>query len=72
MAIDNTFTLPATNTLEQNVQLWAEHYNNIIEPGHGLFFDFKSTPEYEKPVLDYLITHFKWTLEKTFFIRKPQ
>ncbi len=71
MSIDNSFTLPASNTLEQNVQLWAEHYNATIEPGHGLFFDFKATPEYEKPVLQYLVNNFQWTLEKPFFIRKP-
>jgi len=71
MSLENEFTLQATNTIEQNAQLWAEHYNNLIEPGHGLFFDFKATPEFEKPVLDYLINHFGWTLEKPFFIRKP-
>jgi len=50
----------------------AEHYHNSIKPGHGLFFDFKATPEYKKPVLDYLVQHFRWTLEKPFFIRKPE
>ena len=49
----------------------AEHYHNSIKPGHGLFFDFKDTPEYEKPVLDYLVQNLGWTLEKPFFIRKP-
>ena len=72
MISDNSVTLPATNTFEQNVSLFAEHYNNIIEPGHGLFFDFSKTPEYEKPVLDYLVKHFGWTLERPFFIRKPK
>lgn len=71
MTTDNSFTLAATNTFEQNVTLFAKHYNNIIEPGHGLFFDFSKTPEYEKPVLDYLVKHFGWVLEKHFFIRKP-
>jgi len=71
MTTDNSFTLPAINTFEENVIAFAEHYNNIIEPGHGLFFDFSKTPEYEKPVLDYLVKQFDWTLEKPFFIRKP-
>ena len=70
MKYDNTFTLPATNTFEENVKLWAEHYNDTIEPTHGLFFDFKATPEYEKPVLDYLIKYFGWTVERPNFIRK--
>ena len=66
----NTFIFPATNTFEENVKLWAERHHDIIEPGHGLFFDFKAAPEFEKPVLDYLVGHFGWTLEKPFFIRK--
>jgi hypothetical protein len=70
MTDDNVFILPATNTFEENVKLWAEHYHAVTEPGHGLFFDFEETPEYEKPVLDYLVKHFGWTLEKPFFIRK--
>ena len=60
---------PASNTFEQNVLAMAEHYNSIIQPGHGLFFDFSKTPEYEKPVLDYLTSHFGW--KHPFFIRKP-
>jgi len=72
MKTDNTFTLPVTNTLEQNAKLWAEHYNNSIEHGHGLFLDFKATPELEKPALDCLINDYGWTLEKPFFIRKPK
>lgn len=71
MSDNNTFLLPATNTFEENVKLWAEHHDAIIEPEHGLFFDFKGAPEFEKPVLDYLVKHFGWTLEKPFFIRKP-
>ena len=70
MSDDNTFIFPATNTFEENVKLWAERHHAIIEPGHGLFFDFKAAPEFEKPVLDYLVEHFGWTLEKPFFIRK--
>ena len=62
---------PASNTFEQNAVAMAEHYNSIIQPGHGLFFDFSKTPEYEKPVLDYLASHFGWKLEHPFFIRKP-
>jgi hypothetical protein len=40
--------------------------------GHGLFLDFKATPELEKPALDCLINDYGWTLEKPFFIRKPK
>ena len=69
--MNNTLTLPLENTFEQNIELIAEKYNHSIKPGHGLFFDFSATPEYEKPVLEYLIAHFNWTLEKPFFIRKP-
>jgi hypothetical protein len=69
--LSSSFTLPEENSFEQNVKLITEHYNQKIDPGHGLFFDFSATPEYEKPVLDYLIKKFGWTLEKPFFIRKP-
>lgn len=72
MTTENTFTLPASNSFEVNVAAFAEHYNNIIQPGHGLFFDFSKTPEYEKPVLDYLTEHFGWSLEHPTFIRKPK
>lgn len=63
-------SLPASNTLEQNVVALAEHYEDTIQPGHGLFFDFSQTPELEKPLIDYLVNGFGWTLEKPFFIRK--
>jgi len=66
-----TFTLPENNTFEENIIAFAEHYDSITEPGHGLFFDFSGTPEYEKPVLDYLIKNFGWVLERPDFIRKP-
>ena len=66
----SSITFPATNTFEENVRLWAAYYDNIIESKHGLFFDFLQTPEYEKPVLDYLVKEYNWTLEKPFFIRK--
>ena len=64
-------SLPATNSIEENAKLMAIHYNDLIEPGHGLFIDFKNTPELEKPVLDYLKIHFGWIQEKPFFVRKP-
>ena len=64
-------TLAASNTFEQNVVALVEHYDSIIEPGHGLFFDLSATPEYEKPVLDYLVKGFGWILETASFIRKP-
>jgi hypothetical protein len=62
---------PVANSLEENAKIWAEHYNNLIEPGHGLFLDFAKTPEFEKPCIDYITKHFGWVLEKPFFIRKP-
>ena len=71
MSIPITFTLPAYNTLEQNVVTMADHYDEIIKPGHGLFFDFSQTPELQKPLLDYLTKGYGWTLEKPFFLRKP-
>lgn len=64
-------SLPPTNSLEENVRLLAVHYNETILPGHGLFFDFSATPELEKPILDFLIEYFGWTLENPCFIRKP-
>lgn len=72
MAIENTLLLPATNTFEENVSMWAAHHHETTEPGHGLFFDFSNIPEYEKPCLNYLIKHYGWVLEKPFFIRKPE
>jgi len=72
MSHTKDFTLPASNTFEENVRYLAAHYDNIIEPGHGMFFDFKNTPEYEKPVLDFLQEKYNWTLEKPYFIRKPE
>ena len=70
--IKEEITFPASNTLEENIVALAEHYNSNIKPGHGFFFDFSKTPEYEKPVLDYLKT-FDWKLEyNNTFIRKPE
>jgi hypothetical protein len=65
-------TLQASDTFEQNVKAMAEHYNDGIKPGHGLFLDFSLTPEYEKPFIHYMITHFGWKLEQPFFIRRPE
>ncbi len=67
-----TLTLPATNTFQENVFRLAAHYNKTTQPGHGLFFDFSHTPEYEKPVLDELCQRYSWILEKPFFIRKQE
>jgi len=72
MTTENIRTFPASNTFEENIIAMAEHYNNIIKPGHGMFFDFSKTPEYEKPVLDYLTKNFGWKLEHPTFIRKPK
>jgi hypothetical protein len=71
MSPENEFTLPASNSTEHNAHLWAEHYNNTILPGHGLFFDFSATPEFEKPALSKL-QKLGWILEKPFFIRKQE
>ena len=38
---NNTITFPASNTLEQNAKLWAEHYNKLIKPGHGFVYRFQ-------------------------------
>ena len=48
----------------------AEKWQDEIQPGHGMFFDFSQTPELEKPVLAYLKKGFGWKLETPFFIRK--
>lgn len=65
-------TFPATYTLEETAVAMAEHYQDTIEPEHGLFFDFSNTPELKEPFLNYLIKGFNWTFDynKTF-IRKP-
>ena len=65
------FKFSENNTFEENIIEFTEHYNNIIELGHGLFFDFSNTPEYEKPVLNYLMENFGWIHERPDFIRKP-
>ena len=65
-------TLPASNTFEQNVKAMAEFHHNATLPGHGLFLDFSFTPEYEKPFIEYMVTHFGWRIEQPFFIRKPE
>lgn len=72
MALENTFELPVSNTIEQNAVLWAEHYHNLIEAGHGLFLDFEQCHELEKPAIDCLVNSHGWTFEKPFFIRKPK
>ena len=72
MTTETTFTLPASNTFEENVKLWGEHYNSIIQPGDGMFFDFSNVPEYEKPILRYLTKNLGWKLEyNNTFIRRP-
>jgi hypothetical protein len=66
-----TLTLPPHCTTEQIVVHLADHYDQLIKPGHGLFFDFNNTPELKQPLLNYLTKGYGWTLEKPFFIRKP-
>ena len=71
--IKEEITFPAGNTFEENIVTLAEYYNNNTEPGHGFFFDFSKTPEYEKPVMDYLIKNYVWKFDyKNTFIRKPE
>ncbi len=70
--IKEEITFPSSNTFEENVIAMAEHYDNTIKPGHGMFIDFSNTPEYEKPVLDYLTKVFGWMLEHPTFIRKSE
>ena len=72
MAIKSTFTLPASNTFEENVRLWAAEHNRTTEAGHGLFFDFSGFPEIKEPCLNYLIEYYGWVLENPYFIRKPE
>ena len=61
-----------SNTIEQNALLWAEHDNKMIRPGHGLFINFKQTPELEKPFVNFIILNYGWVKEKPFFLRKPK
>ena len=68
----DSISVSANKPLEEVIIAFAEHYQDSIKPGHGMFFDFKATPELEKPVLDYLIKGFGWTLERPYFIRKPK
>ena len=70
--IKEEITFPSSNTFEENVIAMAEHYDNTIKPGHGMFIDFSNAPEYEKPVLDYLTKVFGWMLEHPTFIRKSE
>ena len=71
MTVKEPFTLPATNAIEQSAELWAEFYHNAVEPGHGLFLDFKKCPELEQPDINCLVSKYGWALEKPCFIRKP-
>jgi len=57
--------------IEQNANFWAEHYNNLVKPGHGLFIDLKRTSKFEKHYIDYLVNDYGWDLEKSYIIRKP-
>ncbi len=70
--IASEFSLPASNSIAKNAKLWAQQCNDDILPGHGIFFDFKGFPEYEKPCLEQLIHTHHWIQEKPFFIRKQK
>lgn len=63
-------TLPKNNSFEQNVKLMAEFHTKNIKLGHGLFIDFKATPEYEQAFINYMTKHLGFFLEKPFFLRK--
>ena len=69
---ENGKTYPKNMSIESIAIDMAKHHEDTIEPRHGLFFDFSKAPELEKPVLDYLVKRFGWTLETPFFIRKPE
>jgi hypothetical protein len=70
--VQNEKTYPKETPLESIVIDIAERWDNNTQPGHGMFFDFSATPELQKPVLDYLVKGFGWSLEKPYFIRKPK
>ena len=70
--IENEKIYPKETPLEAIVIDMAERWDNNTKAGQGMFFDFKATPELEKPVIDYLTKGLGWKLEKPFFIRKPE
>ncbi|MGY6557815.1 MAG: hypothetical protein ACXIT9_00870 [Nitritalea sp.] len=72
MESKSEIVFPASNSLEENARLWAEHYNNTVQPGHGLFINFKQTPELGKTCTDYITKHYGWVLEWPYYIRKPE
>lgn len=69
---ENRIQFPDSNTLEQNALLWAEHYNNRIKPGHGLFIEFKDLPEFRIACIECITKYFGWIQEKPYFLRKPK
>lgn len=48
----NRLSYSESNSLEENAKIWAEHYNKVIKPGHGLFLDFREVPEFKKPCIN--------------------
>ncbi len=64
--------LPAQYSFQRKVDLLAAHYDNITEPGHGIFFEFRNCSDLEAPLLRKLQDQYGWMLEKSFFIRKPE
>lgn len=72
MANQTSFSLPTNNTPEENAKLWVEQMSKGIEPGKGIFFNFKDAPELRQPVIDYCVNMFGWSLEyDNTFLRKP-
>ena len=62
-------SFPVSGTFDENVELWAFHFEVCTEEGHGMFFDFRAAPEYERPVIG-LLKERGWILERPYFIRR--
>lgn len=73
MTNNDTFILPASNTIEENVIAFVKRYNKIIKPGNGFFFDYSQTSKLEKPLVDYMTNKLGWKLEyNNKFLRRPE
>lgn len=68
----NTFTWTKDKTFDENIKAMAEFHNERTEPGLGFFFDFKATPEIEKPLTNYMTSVLGWKFDyNNTFLRKP-
>lgn len=69
----NTYTWTKDKPFDENIKDMAKYYNDFTEPGSGFFFDFKATPEIEKPLTNYMISTLGWKLDyNNTFLRKPE